>query len=137
MAISQDASVDTDNMKLPGTVFTPRQVRMLKYVVVGLGIVLVIGFLLVIVGMAYTASQIGKGSATAAAPAAQIAAVPKAADSSSTYQVAIPQGAEVLGTSLSGDRLAITLKTENGPEIMVVDLRRGRILSQLILRPRN
>jgi len=141
MTVSQAVVEDTDNTKLPGTVFTPRQVRWLKGVVVGLGVVLVLGFLLVIVGMARTAMHVGEGGAkVASAPApAQVATtnVPAGSSSGPVYDLPIPAGAAVLGTALDGDRLAMTLKTKRGQEILVFDLKRGAIVSTVKLTPHN
>ncbi len=61
---------EPDNTPLPGTVFTPRQVRVLKIAVIVMGILLVGGFAFVLAAIVYQASQGGQRSgAGARAPA--------------------------------------------------------------------
>ena len=50
-------SSEPDNTPLPGTVFTPRQVRVLKIAVIVLGILLVGGFAFVLAAIVYQASR--------------------------------------------------------------------------------
>lgn len=63
-------AVDPDNTPIEGTVFTPRQVRLLKIAVVTMGLMLLAGLGAVIVGMIYQASKVGKTPVSAASPAA-------------------------------------------------------------------
>jgi hypothetical protein len=121
-------SSEADNTPLPGSVFTPKQVRLLKFVVIGLGVVLVGGFLAVVLGIAYEASHPSKVARV------QAAAVPVAADTGPSFDVAVPEGAQVVSTSLDGERLALTLKTQSGPEIVVIDLRRRKVVSRIMLK---
>ena len=116
---------EPDNTPLPGTVFTPRQVRALKIAVIVMGILLVGGFGLVMATIVYQASKLGdkKVSAPAAAPETAPAAL------------SLPPGATVSSMALDGDRLALHLSTAAGPEIVVVDLATGRIVSRIKLKP--
>jgi hypothetical protein len=52
-----------DNTPLPGTVFTPRQVRVLKIAVIVMGILLVGGFAFVLAAIVYQASKGGQSAA--------------------------------------------------------------------------
>lgn len=115
---------EPDNTPLPGTVFTPRQVRALKIAVIVMGILLVGGFGLVMATIVYQASKLGdkKVSAPAAAPAT----LPAAA-------LSLPQGATVSSMALDGDRLALHLQTSTGPEIAVIDVVTGKVLSRIKL----
>ncbi len=137
MSVSQAAVEDPDNTKLPGTVFTPRQVRMLKAVVIGLGVVLVVGLLLVIVGMAMTAMHMGEGRkpAAAVAPAVAVKTAGGKASAAPVYDLRVPAGATALATALDGDRLALTLKTQTGTEIVVLDLKTGARTATVKLTP--
>ena len=58
---------EPDNTPLPGTVFTPRQVRVLKFAVIVMGILLVGGFAFVLAAIVYQASRGGQSSALRAA----------------------------------------------------------------------
>jgi hypothetical protein len=113
---------EPDNTPLPGTVFTPRQVRALKIAVIVMGILLVGGFGLVMATIVYQASKLGdkKVSAPAATPATLAAAA-----------LSLPQGATVSSMALDGDRLALHLQTSTGPEIAVIDVVTGKVLSRI------
>ena len=55
------AASEPDNTPLPGTVFTPRQVRVLKIAVIVMGLLMVGGFAFVLAAIVYQASQVGQG----------------------------------------------------------------------------
>jgi len=115
-----------DNTPLPGTVFTPRQVRALKIAVIVMGILLVAGFGLVMGAIVYQASQLPDKDA----PPAPAAAVPPEAQS----ELAIPAGAKVTSLALDGNRLALHLESSAGPEVVVVDIGTGKVLSRIKLK---
>jgi Family of unknown function (DUF6476) len=113
---------EPDNTPLPGTVFTPRQVRMLKIAVIVMGILLVGGFALVMATIVYQASKLGNN--TVRSPAAAALAAPEAA-------LSLPEDATVTSMALDGDRLALHLQTRAGPEIAVIDVTTGKVLSRI------
>jgi hypothetical protein len=115
-----------DNTPLPGTVFTPRQVRVLKIVVIVMGILLVVGFGLVMAAIVYQASQLPDKDA----PQAHAAAVSPEAQT----ELALPPGAKVTSLALDGDRLALHLESSAGPEVVVVDIGTGQVLSRIKLK---
>ena len=53
---------EPDNTPLPGTVFTPRQVRVLKIAVIVMGLLLVGGFAFVLAAIVYQASGGGQAA---------------------------------------------------------------------------
>jgi hypothetical protein len=114
---------EPDNTPLPGTVFTPRQVRVLKIAVVAMGILLVGGFAFVMAAIVYQASKLGEKKSEAPVPAV---AVPGIA-------LALPQGATITSMALDGDRLALHLQSSAGPEIAVIDVTTGKVLSRFKL----
>jgi undecaprenyl pyrophosphate phosphatase UppP len=116
---------EPDNTPLPGTLFTPRQVRMLKIAVIVMGILLVGGFALVLATMVYQASQSTKDTAVRASIPAGVEA-----------ELAIPPGATVTSLALDGDRLALHLQSSEGAEIAVIDLKTGQVLSRVRLKNR-
>jgi len=117
---------EPDNRPLPGSVFTPRQVRALKIAVIVMGILLVGGFAFVMAAIVYQASHLGEKK-----PAAPSAA-PALAGTETT--LAIPEDATISALALDGDRLAIHLNTRTGPEIAVIDLTTGKVLSRIRLK---
>jgi hypothetical protein len=113
-----------DNSPLPGTVFTPRQVRVLKIAVIVMGLLLVGGFAFVLAAIVYQASRGGQDAAVSAAPLGGVAA-----------ELPIAKDASVTALSLDGDRLALHLNSAAGPEIVVIDVTTGRIVSRIKLKP--
>src|SRR4029078_9128281 len=97
---------EPDNTPLPGTVFTPRQVRSLKIAVIVMGVLLVGGFAFVLAAIVYQASRLGQPHSGEGA--AQSSGVQPEAS------VVVPKDATVTALSLDGDRLAIELKGKDG-----------------------
>ncbi len=116
---------EPDNTPLPGTVFTPRQVRVLKIAVIVMGILLVGGFAFVMAAIVYQASKLGEKTSDAPPPA--VAAL---------SELVIPADATITSMALDGDRLALHLQTETGPEIAVIDVTTGKVLSRIALKAR-
>lgn len=121
-------AVDPDNTPIEGTVFTPRQVRLLKIAVVTMGLMLLAGLGAVIVGMIYQASKVGKTPVSAASPAALESGIADAG------ALTVPEGSKVSSMALDGNRLAVHLTTPEGGEIAIVDLTTGRVLSRITLQ---
>ena len=107
---------------LPGTVFTPRQVRALKIAVIVLGILLVGGFAFVLAAIVYQAS--GGRQSSAPAPAEATLA-----------ELHVPKDATVGTLTLDGERLALHLQSSEGSEIVVIDLATGTTLARIRLKP--
>jgi hypothetical protein len=106
---------------VPGTVFTPRQVSLLKIAVIVMGILLVGAFAVVTGTIVYQASKVGK---SASHPSL---AVPLAADPALTLK----QGQTVAHIALDGDRMAVHVTGPDGAEIHIVDLTSGTVVSRL------
>jgi hypothetical protein len=120
-----------DNTPLPGTVFTPRQVRVLKIAVIVMGILLVGGFAFVLAAIVYQASRLGEKTP----PMGATVSAPMALPESLASELPIAPGAEVTTLALDGDRLAVHLKSQAGAEIAVIDVRSGKVLARVKLRP--
>ena len=110
------------NTPLPGTVFTPRQVRVLKFAVIVMGILLVGGFAFVLAAIVYQASKGGQSSALSGGET--VAA-----------ELRVPKDASIETMALDGDRLALHLQTGAAPEIVVIDLKTGKTLARIKLKP--
>jgi hypothetical protein len=115
---------EPDNTPLPGTVFTPRQVRALKIAVIVMGILLVGGFAFVLAAIVYQASRGGKEAVSAAAGLGE-----------GTGEFAIAKDATISSMSLDGGRLALHLNSAAGAEIVVLDLASGKVISRIKLKP--
>jgi len=111
---------EPDNTPLPGTVFTPRQVRVLKVAVIVMGILLAGGFAFVLAAIVY---QTTKGQ--------QVAEPGATAFSEVEAKLPIPKDATITSLSLDGDRLALHLSSPQGQEITVIDLRSGKVISRI------
>jgi hypothetical protein len=117
---------DADSGPVPGTVFTKRQVRILKIAVIVMGVLLVGGFAFVLAAIVYQASH-----------PAQDAGAQRPATGEGARMIDLPTapGANVAGLSLDGDRLAVQLEGPSGPEIAVIDLASGQIVAHVKLKP--
>ena len=121
------ARVKAQDDKLPGTVFSGRQVRILKIVVIVMGILLVGGFAFVLAAIVYQASH-PKQDVAAPLPAVNLGAGP-------IIELPVGQGAGLSSMSLDGNRLALHLNGGEGPEIVVIDLASGKIVARVKLKP--
>lgn len=121
-AQSQDQSE-----RLPGTVFTPRQVRMLKIAVVVMSIALVGGFALLIIGMVHQAGQIGKEPGSAAAPPA--ASAPSVA--ADGFELRLKPGEAISHMALGDNRIAVHVAGPEGEEIRIIDLGTGSVVTRM------
>ncbi len=91
----------------------------LKALVIGMGVLIVAGFVLLVIGLANKFSQGGKEGFGAA-------------------EVAVPDGCSVVETLAEGDRLLLRLEgpAERGcAQIVVVDLESGAVRGRLRLAP--
>jgi hypothetical protein len=122
------AAGETNSSPVPGTVFTPRQVRILKVAVIAMGILLVGGFAFVLAAIVYQASR-----------PAQVAAGRSATDSLTqsglNIDLPVPRDASVGALSLDGNRLAVQLNGSAGAEIAIIDLASGKIVARVRLEP--
>ena len=124
MSVASEPETST----LPGTVFTPRQVRILKIGVIVMGMLLFGGFALVLAAIVYQASrpaQVGVG----------IGATVSAGQGAQSINLPIPRDATVAGVSLDGNRLAVHLNGASGPEIAIIDLASGTVIAHVRLKP--
>lgn len=118
----------TENDPVPGSVFTPRQVRFLKIAVIVMGVLLVGGFAFVLAAIVYQAShpaqELGVTSATS-----------NPGLGARSFDLPVPLGAGVAGLALDGNRLAVHLDGPSGPEIAIIDLASGKIVAHVKLKP--
>jgi len=115
---------------LPGTVFTARQVRILKIAVVVMGVLLVGGFAFVLAAIVYQASHTAQVRGIAAREAA-----PAPGQGELSIDLPVPAGSAVTAMALDGNRLAVHLDGAAGQEIAIVDLASGKVVAHVKLKP--
>jgi hypothetical protein len=98
-----------------------RQVRILKFVVISLGVLLLVGFAVVIGRIAYLATQPG-GGIGASSPLHEM-------------NVVLPAGAVIGQTTVSGDRMAVHYASPAETGIIVINLTTGRVVSRIGFTP--
>ena len=119
------AASEPDNTPLPGTVFTPRQVRVLKIAVIVMGLLLVGGFAFVLAAIVYQASRGGQATPSAeAAPALNSFRAPNSQGCERHHACSRWRPAR----SPSATRL-------QGGEIVVIDVATGKVLARIRLKP--
>jgi hypothetical protein len=121
------ATGETETNSIPGTVFSPRQVRILKIAVILMGILLVGGFAFVLAAIVYQASRPAQDKTAVSATALS-------REGMLDMDLAVPREASITGLDLDGDRLAVTLGGA-APEIVVIDLASGKTVARLRLKP--
>lgn len=104
-------------------IMSPQQLRLLRLAVVGMGVVLVLGFGLVIGRIVYLLNSPQTEAVTPAHRAGQIAST-----------VALPEGAAIKNLALSGRQMAIHFEGPRGQGIIVIDTGTGAVLQRLDVR---
>ncbi len=141
----KDDDEEGDDALIPGTMFTERQARILRYAVIIMGVTLVAGFALLIGIIAYRASQPAKPGPDVAPRTTHIGApVPARAQLADTLPPnalpkrltgLIPRGAKLLETRINGDRLLLTLQTrQKNLKLILIDLKSWRITGEALLK---
>jgi hypothetical protein len=102
-----------------------RHLRLLKFAVIAMGVVLVLGFVAVIARIVYL---VGRGGETATSTAVS-QPIRDAA------RLALPSGAVIRNLSLSGSRLAVHYDGPAGSGIVILDLVTGAPASQITIVP--
>jgi hypothetical protein len=125
--MSATGETETVTGAVAGTVFTPRQVRILKIAVVLMGILLVGGFAFVLAAIVYQASRPAQDKT-------EIGATALSAEGTLDMDLGVPREATVTGLELDGNRLAVTLGG-TAPEIVVIDLASGKVVARVRLKP--
>jgi hypothetical protein len=102
-----------------------RHIRMLRFAVIAMGVVLVVGFFAVIARIVYL---VNRGSDTTSAPAVS-------QPFKDTARLAVPPGATVRTMSLSSSRLAVHYEGPSGSGIVILDLATGAPASRVEIVP--
>ena len=104
----------------------------LKFIVIFLGVLLVLGFVVVAGTIVY---RLGNSDPPEAARIGSTAiASPEIAKLLRDIELSLPEGSEISGHDLDGGRLAIRLQGAAGAEIWIVDLTSGKVVSRVRLK---
>ncbi len=99
-------------------------IRVLKAVVIGLGLLIVVGVVALIVGLFWRASRMGEPAGAKVAPPTALSG-----------PVALPRGAEITDMTAAADRVVLRLRLADGTTRLVfVDPRGAAVTGQLDLK---
>ena len=96
----------------------PRNVKLLKTVVAVLGILLVVGTIVLIGAIVYRASKLKS------APPVQ----------GFKLESKLPEASTVKSTDLNGDKLAVTVQTQEGEQIILFNIKKGTEIGRIDLK---
>lgn len=120
------ANYDSDEKEAPLDPAAERLRRKLARLLMVSGGFMMLGFIAVFAALVY---RLG-GSGEAGQPDTQAVVAPPL-----EVQLAIPQGARLVGTDLDGTRALLNLETPAGPMLMLVEMPSGQILGRYALQP--
>ncbi len=110
----------------------PPSYSILKFIVIFLGILLVLGFVAVVGTIVYRLAS--SEPPEAARIGSSAIASPEIAILLGEIELSLPEGSEITGHDLDGARLAIRLQGAAGAEIWIVDLSSGKVVSRVTLK---
>lgn len=119
-----------------GQTFTPKQLRILKASIIIMGVLLVLGFGLLLIGIYLQATKIGKPQ-TATSPSVPAAASAPQLNSRPAASIAIQPGAELHEAFADQGRLILHLKRNGESEFAVIDLATGRETQRILITPQR
>ncbi len=112
--MQKPASDDPDTGADIPPMYTPSQLRLLKIAVIGMGVILLVGFTTVIGRIIYLVNSAPAPQSTATASVASPLAAPA--------QLALPKGAVIKHLALYANRLAVHYEGPAGSGIRILDL---------------
>lgn len=117
--------------------FTPRQVRMLKASVIIMGALIVVCLFALMVGLYYQANKPGKRAAENRAASLSEIGTPSGGAVSRGAPVALKVrvGTVMESMTTEGGLLILRLKTPDGGEIAILDLKSGEEIRRIVLKP--
>ncbi len=116
-------SASTPPSLLAGVQLNDPQVRALRFAVIGMGMLIVVGLIALVGRIIYIVAR----------PGTQIAA--QSSTIAPEVRASLPGGAVVRSIALQGDRLAIHYDEPGGAGIAIVDLATGRMSTRISLVP--
>jgi hypothetical protein len=119
-----NTELDPSDETIPGTVFNSRQVRLLKIVVISMGVMLITGFVLIIATIVYQAMYAKQDDRVNSA----------VATGAERQHLSIESGAVVSDIILDGNRMAIHLNGHSGSEIVIISIKTGKVVRRIRLK---
>ncbi|MDZ4791748.1 MAG: hypothetical protein SGJ17_11185 [Hyphomicrobiales bacterium] len=110
--------------------WTPGQIRNLKIAVIAMGVLLILGFFALLIGLYYQSTQLVTGAQPAASTSIS---TPGAAIQEEV--VNIGQGGQVLSTHTVDDAVVVEIKRGDVRELLIFSLRSGKLRSRTVLKP--
>ena len=104
--MQRSGEAETGRAPGPAPIMTPTQLRALKIAVLGMGVLLVLGFLVIVGRIVYL---LGRPSASADV-------------SGRPVQIELPRDAVIRSQSLSGQRLSVHFEAPDGAGFAIIDL---------------
>ena len=111
------------------------QIRALRKAVIGMALLLVVGFVAVIGRVVYLVSRPPAQASAVALTAGGPAGVAPTAALQAEAALDLPADASIRGLSLAGDRLAVHYSSPRGDGISILDLTSGRVVSRVRIAP--
>ncbi len=108
---------------LAGVQLNDPQVRALRFAVIGMGMLIVLGLIALIGRIIYIVARPGPQIATQSSTIAP------------EVRASLPAGAHIRSVAIQGDRLAIHYDEPAGSGIAIVDLATGRVVSRVLIVP--
>jgi len=96
----------------------PRNVKLLKIVIVVLGVLLILGTTLLISAIVYRASKLKS------APPVQ----------GFKLESKLPEGSKIKSTTLNGDRMSVRVQTADGEQIILFNIKKGTEMGRIDLK---
>lgn len=107
----------------PAGLNTPQNIRRLKFVVAGMGAVLVLGFAVIVAVIIQRAGNMGERRA--ALPAGHFGVA----------RIAVAPGERVQSVTMTDDRVAIHVGSDSAEAVVIVSVKTGEELGRIMLTP--
>lgn len=105
--------------------FSARGTRILKFAVVFMGILLIVGFMVVVITIAYRAVKLGQDTPPAA--------VSQSGQGFSQLDVEVEPDTLISQIELDGNRMAVHVTKDAADEILIIDIKTGELLGRVRL----
>ena len=105
----------------------PQNTRLLKIIVIVLGILLVVGFIVVIATIIIRLGSLGDEQTADSALAPAVLAAP------GTYDLPLVTGETIQDFTLDGPRMAVHVQGPKGGRMLIVDLNSGAVLQTFVV----
>ena len=109
--------------------FSERGTRILKFAVVFMGILLIVGFMVVVITIAYKAVKLGQKTDPPAA-------VVSTQDGFPQLDLSVAPGTTIGRVELDGDRMAVHVTGGPADEILIIDIKSGQLVGRVKLQER-